>query len=523
MLVFNNKFLIVLGVFFIVLFNYILLLINSGIYWDDWILCFEDMEHIVKVFNQTGGNDLTGYLHYFLINKLGIWSYKVFTFILIIVSGISLYKILENIHRLTNIDRLVISTFFMIYPLFHTKALLINFLNTLMPTLFFLAFYFMSNYVHDKKHYIYYFVSLVLLCLSFLVQSILVFSFVIFMYICYIEIIERSQSIVYILKKYIWFFIIPFMFFIIKSSYYKPYGLYDGYNAININNVIHKLLLTFNLSYIHFWKFENFYFIIPIIISVSVFYFVKNSNKNFFFFIQNTNKYIILLCLGIVIFLLATFPYIAVNKIPELLSMNDRLQNLFPLPFALITYSLINIIALYQQKIILFIVSIIVILFTYFNNKQYIYLLQDSIYQDAFMLNVKQSKEIYSNSIFIMEDNSIKFNIHSRRKGAYEYAGQLRKVFGDDKRYIIEVNFYMENNKNLDYVKHTFKNKEYLHYNYYNVEFGKPTHFIVLQVMKLLTWREIISMSLLRYSDKFLYNEFVSKLIKLNVKRIEDL
>lgn len=520
MLVFNNKFLIVLGIFFIVLFNYILLLINSGMYWDDWTLYFEDMEHIVKVFNQTGGNDLVGYLHYFMINKLGIWSYKVFTFILIIISGISLYKILENINKLTNTDRVVIAIFFMTYPLFHTKALLINFPYTLMSTLFYVSFYFMTKYVDSKIHYLYYSLSLIFLYLSFFIQSILVFCFIIFMYIIYIEKIQSSNTIIYILKKYILFLSAPFVFFIVKNLYFKPYGLYSGYNEININNVVHKLLLTFEKSYIMCWEYENFYFLIPIIILVSIVYLLKENSKNFFLFIQNTNKYIILFLLGIVMFLLATFPYIAVNKIPQLLSMNDRLQNLFPLAFALITYSLINIIALYQKKIVMINISIVIIFFTYFNNKQYIDLLQDSIYQDAFMLNAKINQDIYSNNIFIMQDNSTKFNTHSRRKGAYEYAGQLRKVFGDDRRYIIELYFYLENNKSLDYVKDTFENKEYAHYNYSNVKFAEPTHFINLQVTKILTLREIISLSLLRYNDRSLYDELVNKIIKLNVERI---
>lgn len=340
------------------------------------------------------------------------------------------------------------------------------------------------------------------------------------MYIIYIEKIQRSNTLIYILKKYIFFLIAPFVFFVVKSLYFKPYGLYSGYNEININNVFHKLSLTFDKSYIEFWQYENFYFVIPIIILISIVYLPRDNNKNCSLLIQNTNKYIILFIIGFIIFVLATFPYIAVNKIPQLLSMNDRLQNLFPLAFALITYSFINIIALYQKKIVIITIVTIGVLFTYFNNKQYVYLLQDSIYQDAFMLNAKINQDIYSNNIFIMQDNSTKFNIHSRRKGAYEYAGQLRKVFGDDKRYIIESYFYLANNKSLDYAKHTFENKEYAHYNYSNVKYAKPTHFINLQVINTLTWSEIVSLSLLRHNNKNLYDEKVSKLVKLNVERI---
>ncbi|MFY9074609.1 hypothetical protein OZZ08_06530 [Malaciobacter mytili] len=521
-MLYNSKFLFIIAIFFILLFNYIFLIINNGMYWDDWVLVFENIEHIVKVFQQTGGNGFVGYLHYFMIHILGIWSYKLFTFVLIIISGICLYKILQNIEKLTDIDRISISIFFMIYPLFHTKAFLINFPYTLMSTLFFLAFYFMTKYINNKKHYINYILALIFLYFSFFVQSILVFCFIIFMYIVYIEKIQGSKTIIYILKKNILFLSAPFIFFIIKSLYFKPYGLYSGYNQININYIIHKLMLTFNVSYIKFWKYENFYFIIAIIFLISIVYFIKNKTINFTLFLKNTNKYITLLILGISIFLLATFPYIAVNKIPQLLSMNDRLQVLFPLPFALITYSLISIISIYQKKIIIFSVVIVIIIFTYFNNRQYLYLLQDSIYQDAFMLNVKENNKIYSNSIFIMRDNSTKLNIHSRRKGAYEYAGQLRKVFGDDKRFIIEKDFFLENNKSLDYVKHIFENKEYAHYNYSNVKFGEPTHFIDLQVIKELTLIEILSLSILRYNNENLYNESVHKLIKLNVERIKN-
>ena len=68
-----------------------LLLIPNAIYWDDWSTLFNnDATLIFEIFKELGSMfNIHGHIHANLL-KLGPWSYRVFTFILMFASGLLL-------------------------------------------------------------------------------------------------------------------------------------------------------------------------------------------------------------------------------------------------------------------------------------------------------------------------------------------------------------------------------------------------------------------------------------------------
>ena len=86
----NKKvFLILFSIYFLV--NIPMLLNFNGIYWDDWTLVDQSIETLNRTFFDAVGYSgyATSYLHYFMINELGIYSYRLFTFILLFLKNIT--------------------------------------------------------------------------------------------------------------------------------------------------------------------------------------------------------------------------------------------------------------------------------------------------------------------------------------------------------------------------------------------------------------------------------------------------
>lgn len=179
----NKKvFWILFSIYFIV--NIPFLLNYNGIYWDDWVIVDQDLETLNAMFTQAVGyaGYIISYLHYFMINYLGVFSYRVLTFLLLFFSGWFVYKILSDLSIFSSKDRFFLTIFFLVAPLYNAKVALINFPYTLFSFIFFLAFYLLSNTYENlvirKRIFI-----LSLFFISFLVNSILVFYAIVLIYI----------------------------------------------------------------------------------------------------------------------------------------------------------------------------------------------------------------------------------------------------------------------------------------------------------------------------------------------------
>ena len=144
-----------------------LLLIPNAIYWDDWSTLFNnDATLIFEIFKELGSMfNIHGHIHANLL-KLGPWSYRVFTFILMFASGLLLDSILKKINQLSEIDRFLIVLLFLILPFTIARASLIIF-----PYTFFYFLFFSGWQLINRSR----FGSLALFFLSFNLNSLLFF------------------------------------------------------------------------------------------------------------------------------------------------------------------------------------------------------------------------------------------------------------------------------------------------------------------------------------------------------------
>ena len=77
-----------------------LILLNKGVFADDWVLYGVDKKIIINRFIQTG-NVLIGYFHSFLLSfKNGIVFYRILIFSAYLLSALSLNSVLKNVKKI---------------------------------------------------------------------------------------------------------------------------------------------------------------------------------------------------------------------------------------------------------------------------------------------------------------------------------------------------------------------------------------------------------------------------------------
>jgi hypothetical protein len=501
--------------------NSFLLLNYNGIYWDDWALHGHSFETINNMFLEAVGNAAypTSLLHYSLLNTFnGVIGYRLLTIGLLFLSGIFIYKILKNIGSLSNEDRFFIVLFFLIAPLYSAKVALIHFPYTFYITIFFFALYLLSKSLNAlgiiKRIFI-----LFLFFTTFLVNSLIVFYGIVLIYIFYIKYFTDAKHLhkdfFVFCKQNIDFIILPIVFFMIKLIYFVPSGLYAGYNKIGFGNILNFDLYekTFNLSFIEPLAVSLKNISPSLIILFIVFFLLSN-----IFFRQNNEmkNNIFFFILGVIIFFLGAFPYIAVNKIPQLNGWHSGHQLLLPLGFSFILYfGIIIITVLFNfKKIINYIVFFILsISFLVFQIEDGISYNIDWLYRQSIIENFKNYNIIKENNTFIVKVNLNKKLAKNRTLGFLEFNGMAKKSFNTEER------FFVRNENELNIYKHYKVHKQY---NFSSWKESEPIYLTIDDVSEnrfnkgtISSIRYLLKLKYLELFDKESFKKEIVKLVEI--------
>jgi len=469
----KKVFWILFAIYFIV--NIPIFINFNGIYWDDWVLYNQSFETINNMFLQAVGSAAypTSVLHYFLINYIGLFSYRVLTFMFLFLNGWFVFKILSTLSIFSNKDKFFITLFFITAPLYSAKIALINFPYTFYSTFFFFGFYLLSVHLKNLRIFKRVFI-LFLFFVSFLINSILVFYAIVLMYMFYKLYDYNStffrNSIIFVRAKFDFVFL-PVSFFVTKIIYFAPSNLYEGYNGISLKYILFSPLQFINTFYLSFSvpiveSLSLLVQIMPFIFIIFSFFLSKQ--------LKETNQQLsgdkiselkIYLILGILFFFFGSFAYLAVGKIPNLNNWDSRFQLLLPLGFSFVLYYGIKIISyIFEIKNILhsFILFLFLISFSLFHIKDGIDYNKDWIYQQSIIENFKDSEIIKNNSTFIIENKLGAQFVKSRTLNFYELNGISREAFGtDNKLFVGNIEEITVDKKYRDFEQYNFSTWQY--------------------------------------------------------------
>ena len=491
-----------------------LMLLNDGLFWDDWTLYKVDDGFLFDHFLQAG-SPLKGIM-WVLFNDHPIVN-RFITFFSFLASVILLYKILSTIKEITSLDRLILVLLYALFPLNNAMIAMSLTPHMVCHFLFYLGAYVLVRFIEDKRKKAYQLGALLCFFISFQIDSFLMFYAMPFCLIMYHEkIFQGFPQSLKRLRPYWSFIILPFFYWVVKQTLLKPYGYFEGYNEISFKN----------LSRYHQDVFDSFYnsFIIPL---TTIFNNAESSALMYYFYyfgwifivlylffrnrpIQEHQKVSIFLLIGVLGYLAAVTPYLATRTVYGAFGVGwySRYQIHISLSAAFILYYglkwFLEEFSL-SKKFLPFLVSIILAGFTLSNILNCFDFQRDWFKKLAIIEAIKYNEIVIDHTVFLIKDEATSFNVLGEGYRSSELIGLMNYAFNyDEKR--IAMNY--SENVDVDFHVNDFV-KNPIMLNLRNFKPKTPVYLIEVNPQLDLSIKRTYSILLSRFFDK---NKFVNKI-----------
>ncbi len=384
-----------------------MLLFISGQWWDDWSFGLKGTEDEgLRMLVETGRPTYAFYVN--LVKDIPNWGYRIIVVILFLFVALLFYEILRKTKIFSEEDSFFVAAVAMTIPGNDARATLICFPYAVDLTLFMVGFFLLMrmNESSGRKRLVYRVSSLILLSISYFMQSLLVFTAVLWLYLFYCvwknnKGLNLSGIIVLFLKNNWDYLSLPFAFFFVKSVFFKPFGRYVAYNIVTLKHLVlgtcvspYSIILT-GLDIIRSYLLEIGLFTVIVIAIISVIYvrlyrkyngYVENSEgecKDF--------RYIALL--GFCIYYFGMYAYIIIRRGLPLFSVGVESRDTILVGFGLgiLALAIVRLLPFkhsYQNAIL---IALIVLGIFHFNNAYLNY--QEDWYQQQEFMTILEENE----------------------------------------------------------------------------------------------------------------------------------
>lgn len=392
-----------------------LLFLGEAVYWDDWSLIGASSKQIFNTFSEAGAFfNLGGWLHFVLLLS-GPFAYKVLTLPIFFYTGIFIYKITAR-DICSNGVEFWVSLLYLISPLYIGRVVLIDFPYTLSVLLFYLGWW-----AIPKNRLI----SLILFFFSFNTQSLLLF------YCIPIYFMLRKEGghnyLIYFIKN-LDFLALPFIWFFLKNTFYKPFGNYSGYNEnFNVSN----LVSTPYLQWRDFHEFLYTHLYIKLTSSLLIFTFLTCLILVTFWnhdIKENKNQSWKLIFWGALSLLCGLFPYWILGYVPTFDGWTSRHQLLMPLGCSLVIVGFLGVIKLTSYSFLTQKVpqGIIISACLFINFNHYRDLSKERDTQISIINYLKSSPVVKDATLILFENHG--FKAFDQRYTFYEWNGIIHQA-----------------------------------------------------------------------------------------------
>ena len=402
-----------LNLFFIYSISHFwIIFLGKSLYWDDWFFFNIGSENIYNSLIMLGAPIRGSILNFFF--PYGLTLMRFITFILFYTNAIFIDKILERIKIVNENNRFIFCVLFLVTPFYLSRITFSVFPYTLCLFLFFFAWFI---YPRNKVF------SLLLFFISFSTNSLLVFYGLPILEIILTKNPFNKKSIFIFFKKNLFLLILPFLYYFIKISFFRPYGLFSGYNE----NFNFKFLFTIPFYQINdALNFKSSLILfIPLIVLIFTYIFYKYIPIKFS---QDDKKYSReIFILGILSLFLGLFPYWILGHFPSFNYLSlTRHQLLMPLGIGLIYTSILSRFEIGSRRVLL---SLVVTISIIINQTTYFALIKDHEKQLE-IISQLSNLPINENTDFVIFDDATKEdNAFNRQYRFYEWQGILNSAY----------------------------------------------------------------------------------------------
>lgn len=466
---------IVLSTLYII--SNILIFFVHGIFWDDWTL-YHDAKAIEQQFFYGNGAIILGHLHIFLqqLSCDTILLYHSLIFFIGWLCVLLFYKTLISCFNLDNISSLFIGSLYAAFPLgyAHMTMICLPYQIGLLLQLVSIQSFVLNRTKFNLLLYILFFI-LQFGASLFLVSNVVFWGGLLFYFVLQKTWAKRNLSILYgidvfkQLMKWLIYYVPCIIFWIIRSLYFLPTGVYKevGYNSFSLKafvalpvNLVKSIIncSVFVTSQVSVLANSPLFLIICFMLLV-VIYIMLNKYTNVFANIKVTNSHFAAI---LFLYIFAIGAYLMVGLIPVFDSMNDRHGILIILAICPLVYFLLNVLLVNKAKF-LSLVFVISIMSTY-SISQYWEAIYQSQRNDAILFFFRDIK-LPEGNIFVYEDD----NNNKIGHCFYSWSGMYYNATNRQDRCIV-----MSNNR-IIYDSKAFLKEAYHQKDAY---VGKPTIFI---------------------------------------------
>lgn len=429
----------------------IFLLLNQGIYWDDWLLYKISYEGINKEFVRNGSWYLTP-IHFFLQNVTNypVLLYHALTFALGLISTVVFYNILKKF-KLEQNHIFILTLFFAVSPYYQAKQTMICLGYTIGFFLFLLGTLTFLISISRKNIYLR-IISLLTLFLSFaFLNSVLVMWLAfILLYIIYKQ--KKVEFSFFYLKKIVhqmlaWldFVILPFVFWINRHFFFQPveWLAAQGYNQLTLkgliltpfNVILAVLVNTFGLVSESFRPImESQSYGVLFVLLLTIMYYLSYKLK-IFQLDCNVNK--AFLYIGIYFFIAGIFPYAVVEKNPSFSGFATRGQVLLPIGMSFILLYSISLFRHTKVKQIVFILMIS--LFIISNVSSQVKYTKSWFKQESLIKHIKEKCLLVPHNNYLLFDRTTDYDENERGLSHWALSSMITKTLDAENCFMIEI------------------------------------------------------------------------------------
>lgn len=410
------------------------ILFNHGVFWDDWVWHNNPLETALGV-KELGFGPAGSFLIFAFYNDQTIFLSQVLIIVLNLLNAFLINKSLNFYPILLKKEKNLLSAFVLLAPLNSSKFLLCTLNNSINLFFFYTSLFLLLRF---PRSYVYKLLAYTLLFLSYFTNSILVFTSVIVAALFFKEMNEQKtckKTILSVLKSNPVLFILPFIFWIIKSIFFKPSGVYDTYNQITLYSPFYYIIETaraYNQAVItpinYLFKKNIIIYGTIAAIAVTLFFKISQPAKK-----NSLLKNVSMTIFGILLFFTGTFPYLAVGKTPLFSALvESRHQLLLPLGTAFSLIFALKIVLNFSPRLSdSFIKLIIFVLFPLISFNLLMEYQRMDFKQVAMMHDFKKSliAEYPKNIVIVDKTEALNFLGYYHR--FYDFTGMTALIFGE--------------------------------------------------------------------------------------------
>lgn len=453
-------------IIFLVTVTHFLLLCNDGVYWDGWIIyhCLVGDEWNLFYKDWSGyGHAIVAHINWAM--KLFpdiVFGHKITTFISLLGSTVCVYLLAIYSGLLSRLESLSLSFIFVAYPAYQIWVELVYMPMVFLYFIFLLAWLLTIKRIdindrifHGKRYssFVIRLASLVLFFIAFNYNAFLVFYSGFFLYLILYEGRSLDVSLRFkclssyrsIIFKNLDYFLLPFIYWIYKKSFFEWSDSYSNYYGIKLNLI--EILKNFykyidNAVFYQFKNSVNFFARYPLLLIILLVVFIlvffrKSFLKKGVNTVSAPNT-VLLLFFGIILLISAIFPYAAIGGVPNKAGWLTRYSLFSSLPVSILLITLsrgfyaspvkFRNIALHLRS---FLLVLLIAGFVINTMSNYVAYQKRWIKDRSVMFHLSRDKTAGDYSTYIVKDS---FGIIHEQYRTYEWNGMFKKVWGDETR-----------------------------------------------------------------------------------------